>query len=162
MIKILEGTNMDNSQERSYEESTFNITKRERKANEPTPAFIGISWLALSLGVGAYLLGLWNATMMMNEKGYYLIVLLYGLFSAVSVQKTVRDRDEGIPTTSIYYGLSWFSVIVSSSLLTYGLWNAELLRSEKGFYGMAFTLSMFAAVAVQKNVRDLKASEDDE
>ncbi len=153
---------MDNTHDKTYEESTFSFTKRERKGNEPTPAFVGISWLALFLGAGAYLIGLWNATMMMNEKGYYLIVLLYGLFSAVSVQKTVRDREEGVPTTSIYYGLSWFSVIISSSLLTYGLWNAELLRSEKGFYGMAFTLSMFAAVAVQKNIRDLKTSEDDE
>ncbi|HBY38958.1 MAG TPA: hypothetical protein DEH24_06060, partial [Alteromonas sp.] len=26
--------------------------------------------------------------------------------------------------------------------------------SEKGFFGMAYTLSLFAAIAVQKNVRD--------
>jgi len=30
-----------------------------------------------------------------------------------------------------------------------------LVLSEKGFYGMAFLLSLFAAVTVQKNVRDL-------
>jgi uncharacterized membrane protein YiaA len=34
------------------------------------------------------------------------------------------------------------------------LWNAKLGASEKGFYAMAFLLSLFAAVAVQKNVRD--------
>lgn len=144
---------MEYNQEKSYEE--VEVVKHERKAHEPTAAFRGIAWLALMLGSGAYLIGLWNSTMMLNEKGYYLIVLLYGLFSAVSVQKTVRDREEGIPTTNIYYGISWFSVIVSTTLLTYGLWNADLLRSEKGFYGMAFTLSLFAAVAVQKNVRDM-------
>jgi hypothetical protein len=29
--------------------------------------------------------------------------------------------------------------------------------SEKGFYAMSFLLSLFGAVAVQKNVRDLSA-----
>jgi len=38
-----------------------------------------------------------------------------------------------------------------------GLWNATLLLSEKGFYGLAFFLSLFGAVAVQKNVRDSAA-----
>jgi uncharacterized membrane protein YiaA len=39
------------------------------------------------------------------------------------------------------------------------LWNAELAKSEKGFYAMAFVLSLFAAIAVQKNTRDMKASQ---
>jgi len=42
-------------------------------------------------------------------------------------------------------------------LLTVGLWNATLERSEKGFYAMSFLLSLFAVVAVQKNVRDVGA-----
>jgi uncharacterized membrane protein YiaA len=32
-----------------------------------------------------------------------------------------------------------------------------LLLSEKGFYAMAFLLSGFAAITVQKNVRDVMA-----
>jgi uncharacterized membrane protein YiaA len=35
-----------------------------------------------------------------------------------------------------------------------GLWNAKLALSEKGFYGMAYLLALFATVAIQKNVRD--------
>ena len=53
-----------------------------------------------------------------------------------------------------YYGLCWFSLITALSLLTIGLYNAQLLLSEKGFYGMAFALALFAAAAVQKNTRD--------
>ncbi|MCX9154802.1 inner membrane protein YiaA [Niveibacterium sp. 24ML] len=122
---------------------------------KPTAAFVGASWAALFLGVGAYLIGLWNAnTMQLNEKGYYFTVILYGLFSAVSLQKCVRDRLEGIPVTGIYYGLSWLSVAIAIVLLAVGLWNATLMPSEKGFYAMAFALSMFAAIAVQKNTRD--------
>lgn len=121
----------------------------------PTAAFIGASWLALFIGALTYLIGLWNGKMALNEKGYYFTILMYGLFSAVSLQKAVRDRLEGIPVTAIYFGLCWISVGLCLVLLAVGLWNAEMLASEKGFFAMSFVLSLFAAVAVQKNVRDV-------
>jgi uncharacterized membrane protein YiaA len=68
----------------------------------------------------------------------------------------VRDRLEGIPVTDIYYGVSWFVTIASILLLVIGLWNSDLDLSEKGFYGISFFLSLFAAIAVQKNTRDTK------
>ena len=123
---------------------------------KPTPssAFILASWFVLLIGVSAFLIGLWNANMMLNEKGYYFTVLMYGLFASVSVQKSVRDKLDGIPVTSIYYGLSWFSVTLALVLLVVGLWNATMLLSEKGFYGMSYLLALFAAITVQKNTRD--------
>ena len=93
--------------------------------------------------------------MQLNEKGYYFTILLFGLFSVISVQKAVRDKLEDIQVTEIYYGISWFTTIISIMLLVVGLWNADLELSEKGFYGMSFTLSLFAAIAVQKNTRDV-------
>lgn len=102
----------------------------------------------------AYIIGLWNAQMALNEKGYYFAALMYGLFSAISVQKSVRDRLEGIPVTNLYYAISWFSTVLAILLLVVGLWNATLTLSEKGFYAMSFALSLFAAIAVQKNTRD--------
>jgi uncharacterized membrane protein YiaA len=124
---------------------------------KPSGAFVGVSWLALGAGMIAFVTGLWNANFLLNEKGYYFTVLCYGLFSAVSVQKSVRDRLEGIPVSNMYYGLAWFSVLLSITLLTVGLWNAKLLDSEKGFYAMSFLLGLFGAIAVQKNVRDLQS-----
>lgn len=121
----------------------------------PSSAFIGASWLALLIGILTYLAGLWNAGMALNEKGYYFTILMYGLFAAISLQKSVRDRSEGIAVTGIYFGLCWISVLLALLLLTVGLWHATLQNSEKGFYAMAFLLSLFAAVAVQKNVRDV-------
>lgn len=126
---------------------------------KPTAAFIGASWTALLIGMGAYLIGLGNSTMELNEKGYYLTLLLFGLFSAISVQKTVRDRTEDVPVTNIYYGVAWFCLLAALSLLAIGLWNADLLLSEKGFYAVSMVMALFAAIAVQKNVRDLSAFE---
>lgn len=128
---------------------------------KPTGAFIGASWAALLVGSITYLTGLWNSGMLLNEKGYYFIILMYGLFSAVSLQKSVRDRIEGIPVTGMYFGLCWISLALVLLLLTVGLWNAKLESTEKGFYAMAYLLSLFAAVAVQKNVRDLALFKDE-
>ncbi|WP_202976481.1 inner membrane protein YiaA [Anaerophilus nitritogenes] len=128
----------------------------EIKEGAPTSAFKGASYLALLIGVSAYMIGLYNApTMQLNEKGYYFATLLFGLYSAVSLQKAVRDKEEGVPVTSIYYGISWFALLISIFLMTIGLRNAgSIILSEKGFYAMSFTLSLFAAITVQKNIRD--------
>ena len=127
---------------------------------KPTSAFIGASWSALFLGVIAYFIGLFNADIGLGEKGYYVILMFYGLFSVVSLQKTVRDRQEDVPVTDIYYGVAWTAVITALALMAIGLWNATFTLSEKGFYGMAYALSLFAAITVQKNIRDSKVIDE--
>lgn len=123
----------------------------------PTPAFVAASWIAMLAGASAFIIGLWNAGMALNEKGYYFTILMYGLFAAVSLQKSVRDRAEGTPVSGLYFSLCWISLLLTMLLLTVGLFNATLTLSEKGFYAMSFMLSLFGAVAVQKNVRDIGA-----
>ncbi|MRX11634.1 hypothetical protein GJ697_27785 [Pseudoduganella sp. FT25W] len=59
--------------------------------------------------------------------------------------------------TNAFIGASWLALIAGTLTYLIGLWNAQLALSEKGFYGMAFLLSLFAAVTVQKNVRDIAA-----
>lgn len=145
-------------QQSKIEENRLNLQEKEQAKNpyKPTPAFIGASWLALLTGTVAFCIGLWNADMALNEKGYYFTILLFGLFAVISVQKSVRDKAEGLAVTELYYSLSWFATIAAIVLLIVGLWNADLLLSEKGFYAISFMLSVFAAIAVQKNTRDAK------
>lgn len=154
---------MEPLQHRTEENSSFvKHGDNARNPFKPTAAFTGASWFALLAGTVGYCIGLWNANMQLNEKGYYFTILLFGLFAVISVQKIVRDRAEGLTVTDLYYGLSWFATIAAIILLTIGLWNAGLARSEKGFYAMAFCLSMFSAIAVQKNTRDAKLIGDKE
>ncbi|MFY7920395.1 MAG: inner membrane protein YiaA [Chryseotalea sp.] len=121
---------------------------------KPSQAFIAASWIALGSGMIGYLIGLWRAEMLLNEKGYYFTVLMFGLFAVVSLQKAVRDRLENIKVTDLYFGICWFATILAIVLLIIGLWNATILPSEKGFYAFSFLLALFGAIAVQKNTRD--------
>ena len=43
----------------------------DNKISTYSPAFSIVSWVALIGGIVTYLLGLWNAEMQLNEKGYY-------------------------------------------------------------------------------------------
>jgi len=124
----------------------------------PTAAFVGASWVALVIALLAYGVGLWNAELDPSEKGFLGTLLLLGLFSAIAVQKSVRDRAEGVPVTGIFLGLAWAMVLTSLVLVSVALGNAPLELSEKGFFGLSFTMALFSVVAVQKNVRDLAAS----
>lgn len=144
-------------------ENPSNFIKRDslKNKNAPSSAYVMASWLALITGILTYLIGLYNAKMQLNEKGYYFTLLLYGLFAAVSLQKVVRDRDDGLPITNIYYGLCWISLGFAILLMSVGLFNAgSIIRSEKGFYAMTFILSIFSAITVQKNVRDIESSKN--
>ena len=153
-------------------QTTVSVNENEKKKTKkkevkvfdqkPTSAFIGASWVSLFAGIVSYCIGLWNAEMLLNEKGYYFTVLLFALFSVISVQKSVRDKLEGIDVTDMYYGISWGTSIISILLLIIGLRNADLELSEKGFYGMSFLLSVFSAIAVQKNTRDIAYIEKNE
>ena len=123
--------------------------------NKPTSAYVFATWGVLAIGVLGFLIGLWNATLELNEKGYYFAVFLFAMFSAVTLQKTIRDKQEGIPATSVFLGMCWVAFSSSIALLVIGLVNASMALSEKGFYGMSFVLALFAIITVQKNIRDL-------
>ena len=121
----------------------------------PSSAFIGVSWTALLIGTVVYLMGLWNSTMALNEKGYYFVLLMYGMFATVSLQKSVRDRLEGLRVSNQYYAIAWASVGICVVLLAFSLFKATLEMSEKGFFAMAYLMCLFGVTAVQKNTRDL-------
>ncbi len=128
-------------------------------STKPSSAYVGATYASLLVGALGFLVGLWNASMQLNEKGYYFTLLAFGLYAAVSLQKAVRDRNEGIPVSNTYFGMSYIAVGLSLLLLVVGLWNATMLLPEKGYYAMCFVLSLYSAISTQKLVRDRLASD---
>ena len=49
------------------------------------------SWFSTILAIILLVVGLWNATLLPSEKGYYAFSFLLALFGAIAVQKNVRD-----------------------------------------------------------------------
>lgn len=65
---------------------------RDRLENIPvTDIYYGLSWFSTILAIVLLVIGLWNATLLPSEKGYYAFAFLLALFGAIAVQKNVRD-----------------------------------------------------------------------
>ncbi len=130
------------------------------RTQKPSSAFVGASRVALGIGMIGFISGLWRSRMLFNEKSYFFTVLMFFVIAVVSVQKSVRDRLENVKVSDLYYGIFWFVTILTISLLVIGLWNAEMMNSEKGFFVFSFILALFGAIAVQKNTRDTMEADE--
>jgi len=130
------------------------MTYQTSSAVRPTNAFVAASWATLLIGLVSFAVGLWNSGLAKSEVGFYAATMILGVFAGISLQKSVRDKAEGLPVTVIYLGVAWAVVALSMIMMVAGLWNSGMTLSERGFYGLAFLMTLFAAVAVQKNVRD--------
>jgi uncharacterized membrane protein YiaA len=65
---------------------------RDRLENIPvTDLYYGISWFATLLSIVLLVVGLWNATLLPSEKGFYAFSFLLAMFGAIAVQKNTRD-----------------------------------------------------------------------
>ncbi len=68
---------------------------RDKLDNLPvTDIYFGLAWFATILSIVLLVIGLWNATLLPSEKGFYAFAFLLALFGAIAVQKNIRDSSE--------------------------------------------------------------------
>lgn len=66
---------------------------RDRLEGYPvTDIYYGLCWFSTLLAITLLVVGLWNATVLPSEKGFYAFAFLLSLFGAISVQKNTRDN----------------------------------------------------------------------
>ncbi len=67
--------------------------RRYRRRN--TPAFTILAYFTLFAGVALFCIGLYNAdNLQLNEKGYYIAVMILVAVGAILTQKVTRDNAE--------------------------------------------------------------------
>ncbi|HEY9578008.1 MAG TPA: YiaA/YiaB family inner membrane protein [Pseudobacillus sp.] len=59
-----------------------------------TTAFTVLAYFTLFAGVFLFSIGLYNADMQLNEKGYYIAVMILVAVGAILTQKVTRDNAE--------------------------------------------------------------------
>lgn len=131
-------------------------TPQATSARKPTSAFVGAGWLALGIFAITYLVALWRMGVPETETYFFVTVFAFGLFGVVSVVKSVRDREDGVPVTGIFYGLSWVAAGAPALIMAWYLWQVSLLNElQRGLLFLTFMAAIFAAIVVQKNIRDM-------
>ncbi|MEI3606344.1 YiaA/YiaB family inner membrane protein [Pseudogracilibacillus sp. SE30717A] len=66
--------------------------REHRRRN--TAAFVFMAYFTFAVGIVLFCIGLWNANMELNEKGYYIAVMILVAVGAILTQKVVRDNAE--------------------------------------------------------------------
>ena len=66
---------------------------RDRMENiQITDLYFGICWFCTILSILLLTIGLWNATLLPSEKGFYAFAFLLAIFGGIAVQKNTRDN----------------------------------------------------------------------
>ncbi|RZJ66881.1 MAG: hypothetical protein EOO50_08320 [Flavobacterium sp.] len=66
---------------------------RDRIESIPvTDIYYGICWTGTIMAIALLIIGLWNATILPSEKGFYAFAYLLAVFGAIAVQKNTRDN----------------------------------------------------------------------
>jgi len=123
----------------------------------PTGAFQGVSWFALGLGAITFIYAVWYAPAASVDERYFLYTaFLFSLFGCMSVSKVVRDRQEGIPVSALFFGFSYVAAVTPFVLVGYNLVFESTLvgGSHRGLLGMSYAISAYAVIAISKNERD--------
>lgn len=116
--------------------------------------FFFLTWFAFLVSFSFVLIAIWNAEWLLVERGFYTVCLGWITFSAFSLVKVLRDRNEGIKTGNEYLFLAWLSMIASFSIGMIAIWNTEWLLVEKGYYWMGILFTTYTSVALAKVIRD--------
>lgn len=66
--------------------------QKHRRRN--TTAFTVLAYFTFVAGVFLFCIGLYNADMQLNEKGYYIAVMILVAVGAILTQKVTRDNAE--------------------------------------------------------------------
>ncbi len=131
-------------------------TTRPLAVPAPSGAWQGVSWFAFTLGAVTYLFTVWYAVgITVGERYFLYTAALFSLYGCLGVSKVVRDRQEGIPVTALFYGLSFVAALAPFVLVSYNmLFDSTLPTSSRTLIGMAFALTAYATLGIAKNERD--------
>lgn len=94
--------------------------------------------LIFILGALLYLLCLWRACPQVDDKGYFLSVLVLGIFAILAHQQTSCSR---------FATLCRLVLLLASGLMLLGVWHMPLAPTYKAFVAATWFICMYGASA---------------
>ncbi|HCB1498463.1 putative membrane protein YiaA [Klebsiella oxytoca] len=117
-----------------------------------------ISRLLMAIGGLVYLVGIWRTCPQFSDKGYFLGVLVMGIFAMLAHQRTMqeeRKKDDG------FASLCRLVLLLSVGLLMVGAWFVPTGWDEKIIYVAAWFVCLYGASTLpRKTVSKHMAQQD--
>jgi Predicted membrane protein len=95
---------------------------------------------ALCVSSAIYIFCLWGSCPQVTDKGYFLLVLILGLFTIVARRQPSVCADDG----STFASLCQFVLLLTAGLLLVGIWNLPLHLAQKGLSVAAWFAAMYS------------------
>lgn len=102
-----------------------------------------IARLLMSIGALVYLVGIWRTCPLFSGKGYFLGVLVMGMFAVLTHQRTAQEAQRD----GDFISLCRLVVLLSAGLLLVGACFVPAPWREKSIYVMAWFVCMYGASA---------------
>lgn len=116
-----------------------------------------IPGLLMSIGALVYLVGIWRTCPLFSGKGYFLSVLVMGMFAILAHQRTRRQKeaDDG------FASLCRLVLLLSVGLLMVGAWFVPVGWDEKIIHVVAWFVCLYGVSALpHKTVSTYIAQQD--
>ncbi len=105
-----------------------------------------LPWLLFLSGALIYCTGLWWSCPLLSEKGYFLGVLMTGMFVTYAYQRAVNLNQNDERFASVCQMVA----LITVGLLLVGILNAPLSLLEMGVYPMAFFVCLLGQVLLMR------------
>ncbi len=92
--------------------------------------------LALSMGILLYLVCIWLGCPQLEDKAYFLAMLVLGIFTIVAYRQAAKVQ---------FAQLCRLVLLLASGLLLVGVWNMPLALPQKGIVVTAWFACMYGA-----------------
>ena len=110
-----------------------------------------LPWILFLSGALIYVMCLWQACPLLSGKGYFLGVLMTGMFVTYVYQRAVNLNQSDERFASVCQMVT----LITIGLLLVGVWNAPLSPLEKGLYPMAFIVCLLGQVLLMRSAEYL-------
>lgn len=113
--------------------------------------------LLMAIGALVYLVGIWRTCPLFSGKGYFLGVLVMGMFAILAHQRTMQEKgaDDG------FASLCRLVLLLSVGLLMVGAWFVPVGWNEKIIYVVAWFVCLYGASALPHKVLAADAAPQD-
>lgn len=111
----------------------------------------------MSIGALVYLVGIWRTCPLFSGKGYFLGVLVMGMFAILAHQRTMEEKgpDDG------FASLCRLVLLLSVGLLMVGAWFVPAGWDEKIIYVAAWFVCLYGVSAMPHKALAAQAAQKD-
>ena len=109
-----------------------------------------MAWLLFLSGALIYVIGLWRACPLLNGKGYFLGVLMTGMFVTYAYQRAENSNQNDEHFTRVCQMVA----LITVGLLLLGMLNAPLSLIEMGAYPMAFFVCLAGQIMLMPPLKE--------